>query len=257
MMPTRNTYARHEESFISYVDTFLQKKMAPCYVLKKHHTFRVVENTKRIIAHLPLSDEDTYCAQLIALYHDIGRFLQYEKYQTFLDKKSEDHANIAVRVLKKHAQFLQEPKHIQKKVLTAIILHNKLKLPDKLPLQYKDLCQIIRDADKIDIIKVLAENFTNNLPDREQVILNVKDDPLLYSKYILNEAMQKHGINYVNLVYANDFKILLCAWTFALNYDESIKLLKEQNHIQTILATLPQTKEIEEFTALINNTLHG
>ena len=114
-MTTQNNYALHEQSFLSYVQTFLQKTSDPCLVLKKEHTFRVVNNTKRIIENLSLSDEDRYCAELTALYHDIGRFLQLQKYKTFLDKKSEDHANIAVRVLKKHAQFLKEPAFIQKK----------------------------------------------------------------------------------------------------------------------------------------------
>ena len=256
-MTTQNNYALHEQSFLSYVQTFLQKTSDPCLVLKKEHTFRVVNNTKRIIENLSLSDEDRYCAELTALYHDIGRFLQLQKYKTFLDKKSEDHANIAVRVLKKHAQFLKEPAFIQKKILSAIILHNKLKLPEKLPLLYKDLCQIIRDADKIDILRVLSENFTNKLPEKEKVTLSVKDEPLLYSKHIFNAAMHKQAINYTDLVYANDFKILICAWIFDLNYSASIKMLKEQGHIQSILATLPKTKEIEEFKAFIFGALNA
>lgn len=250
-MTTQNNYALHEQSFLSYAENFLQKNSEPCLVLKKEHTFRVVNNTKRIIETLSLSDEDKYCAELIALYHDIGRFLQLQKYQTFLDKKSEDHANIAVRVLKKHAQFLDEPASIQKKILSAIILHNKLKLPDKLPRQYKDLCQIIRDADKIDILQLLSNNFTHNLPEKEMVTLNVKDEPLLYSKHILNSAMHKQAIKYPDLVYVNDFKILLCAWIFDLNYPVSMKILKEQGHVQTILATLPKTQELEAFKAFI------
>ena len=152
---------------------------------------------------------------------------------------------------------MQEPKHIQKKILSAIILHNKIALPKDLAPQYKDLCQIIRDADKIDIFRVMAENFTHNLPEKEGVTLNVIDEPLRYSKHILEKAMQKQDINYLDLVYINDFKILLCAWIFNLYYEESIKILKHQGNIFTILATLPKTKELEEFNTLISTTLNA
>lgn len=254
-MIMQNNYTLHEQSFLSYIEPFFQKTLEPCLVMKKDHTFRVVKNTEQIIQNLSLSDEDTYCAKLIALYHDIGRFLQYEKYQTFLDKKSEDHANIAVRVLKKHRQILQEPVYIQKKILTAIILHNKLKLPHKLPALYQDLCKIIRDADKIDILRVLTENFTASLPEKEGVLLNAKDEPLLYSPHLLEQAMQKKDLKYTDIVYVNDFKIVVCAWLFVFNYSESIKILKEHNYIQTILSTLPDTKEIEAFKSLIMQRL--
>lgn len=254
---TQNNYTFHKQSFLAYIETFFQKTIEPCLALKKDHTFQVVRNTEEIIKQLSLSEEDAYCAKLIALYHDIGRFSQYQSYHTFVDKKSEDHALIAVRILKKHAPFLKEPKHIQKKVLTAIILHNKIALPKALAPAYKDLCQIIRDADKIDIFRVMAENFTHNLPEKEGVTLNVKDEPQLYSKHILEKAMQKQDINYLDLVYINDFKILLCGWIFNVYYKESIKILKQQGNIFTILSTLPQSKELEKFNTLICNTLNA
>lgn len=255
IMTIQNKYALHEQNFLAYIEPFLQKSFDPCLVLKKEHTFHVVKNTETILQSLSLSEEDKYCAKLIALYHDIGRFLQYEKYQTFLDKKSEDHANIAVRVLKQQTQFLAEPVHIQKKVLTAVILHNKLKIPHQLPDCYKDLCKLIRDADKIDILRVLSENFTSTLPEKERVLLHSKDEPLLYSQHILDRAMQKKENKYTDIVYVNDFKIIVCAWLFAINYPQSIKMLREQGYIQTILATLPKTKEIEAFKTLIHSTL--
>lgn len=253
----QNNYSLHEQSFLAYIDTFFQGSAEPCLMLKKEHTFRVVQNTEQIIKSVALSEEDTYCAKLIALYHDIGRFSQYQKYHTFLDKKSEDHANIAVRILKQHPQFLQEPKHIQKKILSAIILHNKISLPHDLAPEYKELCQIIRDADKLDIIKVMTENFTHSLPEKEGVTLSAKDEPLCYSKHILEQAMQKKASSYLDIVYVNDFKILICAWIFSLYYEKSIKILKEQGNLQIILSTLPKTKEIEAFNALINHTLNA
>lgn len=250
-----NTFSYHEKKFIEYADGFISHAHEPCLILKKEHTFRVLENTRKILSSLSLPPQEKYCAELTALYHDMGRFAQYEKYQTFLDKKSENHAYLAVKILKKHEPFLQEAKHIQKKVLTAVILHNALRLP-KLPEKYRLLCEIIRDADKLDIMYVMAMNFTQSLPEKDSVMLHVKDDPSAFSEHILHEAMQKHVIKYTDLVYVNDFKILLCAWVFSLYLPISKKLLKEQGFIHVILDSLPNHAGISAFKEMILTELN-
>lgn len=249
------TFSYHEQKFIEYADGFISHAHEPCLILKKEHTFRVVDNTKKILSSLSLSPQEKYCAELTALYHDIGRFAQYEKYQTFLDKKSENHAHLAVKILKKHEPFLREPKFIQEKVLAAVILHNALQLP-KLSEKYRTLCEIIRDADKLDIMYVMAMNFTRSLPEKDSVMLHVKDDPSAFSEHILHEAMQKHVIKYTDLVYVNDFKLLLCAWIFSLYLPVSRKLLKEQGFINIILNSLPSHADIAVFKEMILTELN-
>ena len=39
-------------------------------------------------------------AEIMALFHDIGRFEQYKQYRTFSDYRSEDHAALGVKVIK-------------------------------------------------------------------------------------------------------------------------------------------------------------
>ena len=75
------------------------------------------------------------------------------------------------------------------------------------------------------------------------------------SKMVQMTEMQKKELKYTDIVYVNDFKIVVCAWLFVFNYSESIKILKEHNYIQTILSTLPDTKEIEAFKSLIMQRL--
>lgn len=250
-------FAFHKQEFAAYAETFIRHAQEPCLILKKEHTFRVLENSEKLVSSLSLSEEDAYCAKLIALYHDIGRFVQYEKYKTFLDKKSENHAYLAVRILKRHEPFLREPEHIRKKVLTAVILHNALSLPSALPETYRLLCEIIRDADKLDILYVMAMNFTQSLPEKDSVVLHVKDEPQMFSKHILETARQKNVIRYTDLVYVNDFKILLCAWIFSFYFAESKKLLKEQGFFEIILNSLPEHEEIALFKEMIANELQS
>ena len=250
-----NNYIRHEQIFLTYVDSFLQNKNEPCLILKREHTLRVVSNTEHIINRLDLSEEDRYCARLIALYHDIGRFLQYETYKTFLDSASKNHAHITIQVLKKHNMLDNEPETIRKKILSAIILQNKLEFPKKLPEEILVLAKIIQDADKLDIIFVMAENFTHSLPEKDSVVLHVKDEPEAYSEHILDLAIRKMPIKYTDLVYVNDFKILLCGWIFSLHFKESLKLLIRQGYLRAILSSLPDGQDIRIFQSMINKEL--
>lgn len=251
----KNLFLEHKRGFLEYADSFIDNSAEPCLKLKKEHTFRVVENTQKIAASCPLTEEDRYCADLTALYHDIGRFEQYSKYKTFVDKKSENHAHLAVKILKKHTVFLAEPKHIQKKILTAIVLHNTLELPKKLPSEYDLLSKIIRDADKLDIIYVMAQNFTQTLPEKDGVMLHVQNKPELYSPAVLEQAMNRQAIKYTDLTYENDFKILLCGWLFTLYLAKSKNLLKEQGYFSVILHSLPSDPKIKSFQKMMEQEL--
>ena len=48
---------------------------------------------------LNLKEKDLILAQTMALLHDIGRFEQYAKYRTFVDKDSVNHAELSVKVI--------------------------------------------------------------------------------------------------------------------------------------------------------------
>ena len=56
--------------------------------LKIVHTYGVMERSEYIAKELKLNEEEIQLAKLIALLHDIGRFEQARKYNTFVDKIS-------------------------------------------------------------------------------------------------------------------------------------------------------------------------
>ena len=55
--------------------------------LKIRHTYGVVKASEYITSRLNLSSEDIELAKLIALLHDIGRFEQIRKSDSFIDNK--------------------------------------------------------------------------------------------------------------------------------------------------------------------------
>ena len=67
--------------------------------LKEIHTGYVTTNARALARHLGCSVHDTALAQMIGLFHDVGRFRQYAVYRTFNDAQSEDHAELGLKVL--------------------------------------------------------------------------------------------------------------------------------------------------------------
>ena len=133
--------------FIEYVKKYDLKKSN--IMRKFHHSFRVMEYTKEICESLNLNEEDTSLALVIGLLHDIGRFEQWNKYKTYYDSISIDHGDLGADILE---DFLEEDenKHI---ILTAVKNHNKPSIENDLDERTLLFCKIVRDADKLDIIK--------------------------------------------------------------------------------------------------------
>jgi len=119
--------------FTSYVNTFkydnneLQKNIN----IKREHTERVIEEIINIGKQLGLNDNQLNLAELIALFHDIGRFEQYKRYKTFSDHKSEDHAELGIKILKKYNVLYILDEEIQNLILCSIRYHNRASLPVK------------------------------------------------------------------------------------------------------------------------------
>ena len=66
--------------------------------LKIVHTYGVVGQAANIARRMRLSNEDTELAKLIALLHDLGRFEQLRRFDSF-EPDTMDHAAYGVQVL--------------------------------------------------------------------------------------------------------------------------------------------------------------
>ena len=67
--------------------------------LKIDHIKRVAVISRELAQNLNLNEEQVNLAELIGLFHDIGRFKQAELYNTFNDRISINHAELSVKVL--------------------------------------------------------------------------------------------------------------------------------------------------------------
>ena len=127
--------------------------------LKIIHTYGVVHDMTEICKRMQLSDEDTELARIIALLHDIGRFEQLKRFDSF-EPTTMDHAAYGVQVLFEEGMIRQfVPESTWDDIIhTAIARHSDFKLEgitDPLTLLH---ARLIRDADKLDNCRVKLED---------------------------------------------------------------------------------------------------
>lgn len=160
--------------FLSRFDT-----ADPKIALKIRHTYRVAELCERIASEEGFGSEMRDTAWLVGMLHDIGRFMQLQDYGTFMDADSVNHAELGARMLFDEGlieRFIDhsecEP-HLVDAMQAAIAMHSAWRLPSGLDDPTQDLCAMLRDADKLDILRVNYEERTETIyPFTEDELLN-------------------------------------------------------------------------------------
>ena len=127
--------------------------------LKIDHTYRVAALCARIAQSLALPPEDVDLAWLSGILHDVGRFEQLRRYNTFIDAQSVSHAALSVAVLFDDGRIRDylDDAGADALLRTAVEWHSAFRLPEALDDRTRLFCQILRDADKIDILRVNVE----------------------------------------------------------------------------------------------------
>lgn len=208
--------------------------------LKLAHTLNVLANAASICAMENLPGPLAKSSLLAALYHDLSRFDQYLQYGTFKDRDSRNHGAWSVKLLKHHHRLAALPPDMSQAVLIAVGMHNRMAVPDAVTGPERIACQVVRDADKLDILRVMAEHLAKK-PYNPTVILGLPDDPDLASSAVITAALAGQSGSYADLRSLNDFRLLLGTWLFDMNFDSSRKLFKARGHAQAIVAELPKT----------------
>ena len=93
--------------------------------IKETHTGYVTTNSIELAKFLKLNEHDTELAEIIGLFHDVGRFRQYSIYKTFNDADSEDHADLGLKVIDELDFFKEISDADNDLIHFAIKNHNK------------------------------------------------------------------------------------------------------------------------------------
>ena len=221
--------------------------------MKVEHTFRVCAAIDRIASGLGLSENDRRIASVTALFHDIGRFPQYQKYRTFRDPDSENHAKLSLWELNRH-RVLHTLDFTERRLISrAIFFHNRLRIPEHLEPQAILHCRLIRDADKIDILRVMVEHFQTEESRRNPVITLGLGADMLVREEVYRLLFEGRPMSYANLKTINELKVLQMSWVFDINFRSTLEILKERDDIGQLAATMPDTPRLQEALYFIND----
>jgi hypothetical protein len=237
-------FAGYTATFLKFAESYETGSDDDCYAvrLKIDHSLRVVENARALIEHNAVERQLGEKALLAALFHDIGRFPQYQKYKTFNDRASVNHGHLGVKVLKKQHILKDLPCNCQRQVLSAIALHNKNKIPGHVSAELESICKVVRDSDKLDIFRVMLEHFSGE-PNNHKIALEAVPHPDNYSQKMYENVLYGKPCLYKDIYWTNDFKLILANWSYHLSFPISYRLFYESGMFDEIFEHLPQKKE--------------
>lgn len=226
--------------------------------LKYDHTHYVATISEQIATRLGLSEEDVELAWEIGMLHDIGRFEQLRRYNTFSDVDSIDHAEFGADLLFSEGllerfedeireEYADEASILKQKerlviIEKAIRNHNKYRLPDNLTERELLFCKIIRDADKIDIFRV-------NVMIPQAEIYNSTEEEIRtadISEEVLAAVLEGHAVERHLHQTVVDHIVGHLALAFELEFPISRELLKSQGYYEKLMkleTNNPRTKE--------------
>lgn len=207
------------------------------YDIKYHHPYRVANICVDLAESLSLSDRDREMAYVIGLLHDVGRFVQIEKYDSFSDLKTEDHGDLGEELVR-NLDFLKE--HYSEEDLGIICLavncHSKRQLSDNIKEKRARLfCQLVRDADKIDISGLYAGDLRV-----EKYAAKIAQDSQerTISDETREASIQHRLVDRQFISSASDEIFSVMSFVFDLNYKRSFQIYKERQYLEKLFSAV-------------------
>jgi putative nucleotidyltransferase with HDIG domain len=235
----RDWFRDYTESFRS-LDPEIEKNID----LKIRHTYRVCDNVSRIAKSLGIEQGDLLLAEVLALFHDIGRFEQLKVFGSFNDRITVDHAKLGLKVLNSSGVFCDLARSERRLLCRAIWLHNKYEIPETERGDALLFSRLIRDADKMDILGVINEHFEcRDLHPNSALDFGMLDKPG-FSRQAVSEILQGKMVRIPVLETMNDMLLMYLSWVFDIYFPVTLSCIEERGYLARLLANLPDDREI-------------
>lgn len=202
--------------FDNYVKKFDMTNEKILY--KYRHSYRVYEYAKDIANSLKFNKDDINLAMKCALFHDIGRFSQIKEYDTYIDSKSIDHGLRGYEVLIKNnfINKISDSEEEKEIILFSVLNHNKFEVEETSNERKKLFANIVRDADKIDIMITQNLEITDNKGFNKKLLDDIKKHTLSKNQSVNTDI---------------DLVLRIICFIFDINYKRSIDILFDNDFI--------------------------
>lgn len=230
---------RARAAFKSYTDAY--DATNPRIALKIEHTYHVAEACDAVAREQGWTPNDIDLAWLCGLLHDMGRFEQLRRWDTFKDAESMSHAALGVEVLfgenpadapaaTSIRNFIEADEN-DELIRASIAYHSDFRLPEELDERTRRFCDIVRDGDKVDIMRTIADSTVDT-------ILKVDEKTFLASHFsspTLAAFDERRCVARDEREEPADFLVGLICFMFELVYPASRALAREQGDIYRLL----------------------
>jgi len=224
--------------------------------LKEEHSQKVRQEIILISHGLNLPEQDIYIAEVLGLFHDIGRFYQYQRYGTFRDDLSENHAELGVKILLDTHILNDSPEEDKDLIKNGILYHNLRKLPEDEDPRCLFFYRLLRDADKLDIWRVIINYYYKEQEHNHKSVLELGlPDTPRYSDRSLDNLYSGRTSSSNAINNLNDFKLLQISWVYDINFYPTFQEIKKRKYIEEIVSTLPETEELKKVLKIVENYL--
>jgi len=232
--------------FDDYVARFYGEYVNANLKVKEEHSRRTCEEMLHLADQLGLDANQRRIAEMIALFHDIGRFEQFVRCRTYNDPRSVNHCLLGLEVLEETKVLEAVEAEERQLIERAIEYHGLKKLPKDLEGPCLLFAKLIRDADKLDALYVLTDNFRQyrDSPDKFMLELEFPDEAG-YSAEVVEGILRQRQIDYSQLRTCNDMKLCLLAWVYDVNFTATLKRIRQRRFLEMICEFLPETQDIE------------
>lgn len=236
-------FNKAQQAFKKYLEQYDHND--PKISLKIVHTYGVVNYTKEVCQRMKLNEEDTNLGLLIALLHDIGRFEQIKRFDSF-EHTTMSHAHYGCQILFEDGfirEFIQTDQY-DSIIYEAIYRHSDFKLENIKDERTLFFCKLIRDADKLDNCRVKLE-------DSVEVMLNETEEEL--GKELITDKVWQSCLKHESVLLSDrktkvDYWVSYIAYFFDINFKESFAIIYENDFasktIHRIHYTNPITREM-------------
>ncbi len=218
-----------------YVDAFREPdgSLPDMLRLKLEHTQNVVRDARRIMAGEAWDDASCVLGEACALLHDTGRYAQFKAFGTFQDAKSVDHAAHGVRVIREQRWLDSRPAEERSLLLETVALHNRRAVPPAASARVARFTHLVRDADKLDIFRVMEQAVSDGSLERNPEItwgLQIKGAP---SPDVVDAIRQGHSVSYAWIRTLADFILIQVGWLIGgLHYTTTNRLAAERKVLE-------------------------
>lgn len=241
-------YSRLECWLLAHIATLgcMNGSCRQAFDLKRVHSLKVADEIMTIGARLGLDPASLSLARSIGLLHDVGRFEQFKRYGTFNDFASIDHGDLGARTVTANG-LLGDFDAVQREVIEkSIRYHNKKSLPAGQSEAILFYLKLIRDADKLDIYRVVSER-----------IVQQEGSPLSdsVSESLLADLMAGRKVAYRDLKNAAEMRLMHISWIFDISFEPTRQLIRQRNYLEIFAATLPAAGDIQPFIEKARNHL--